>query len=275
MAWVNITGSGNRWQYENTATVSNTYKDSADGSNVAISGGIRTYTKPGGGTTQTYIRTRVMGQVNILKKSENLISSPVSGYWNATRTTLTKGFEAPDGSLNASSVIPNTDNNTHRLDAYATSGGPGDNNGLMISGQTYTASIYAKAHGYNLMNLTIDETSNNPTTNTAIFNLSTGTLVSTETGTTAGIQSVGDNWYRVFVSKTFNLATDPWSNRMLIGVINNSNAVSYAGDGSSGILCWGGMLGQSDVIEKYIPTDASASTTIERGEVSKTFFDAQ
>ena len=269
-------GSDGVWEFEDSATVSNTYPDSADGANTTVAGGVRTYNKPGdenGGQELSYLRTRVMGQVNILKKSENLISS--SGYWNATRTTLTKGFEAPDGSLNASSVIPNTDNNTHRLDAYATSGGPGDNNGLMISGQTYTASIYAKAHGYNLMNLTIDETSNNPTTNTAIFNLSTGTLVSTETGTTAGIQSVGDNWYRVFVSKTFNLATDPWSNRMLIGVINNSNAVSYAGDGSSGILCWGGMLGQSDVIEKYIPTDASASTTIERGEVSKTFFDAQ
>lgn len=112
MAWVNITGSGNRWQYENTATISNTYKDSADGSNVAISGGIRTYTKPGGGTTQTYIRTRVMGQVNLLKKSENLVSG--SGYWNTTRVALTKGFRAPDGSLNASSVIPSTDDNTHR-----------------------------------------------------------------------------------------------------------------------------------------------------------------
>jgi len=273
MAWVNITGSGNRWQYENTATISNTYKDSADGSNVAISGGIRTYTKPGGGTTQTYIRTRVMGQVNLLKKSENLVSG--SGYWNATRVALTKGFRAPDGSLNASSVIPSTDDNTHRLDAYVTSGGSGTNNGLMITGQTYTGSIYVKSHGYNLMNLAIDQTSNNPTANTAVFNLSTGTLVSTPTGTTAGIQSVGDDWYRIFISKTFNMNTDPWSNRMLIGVINNSNAVSYVGDGSSGILCWGGMLGQSDVIEKYIPTDDSASTTIERGEVSKTYFDAQ
>ena len=108
-----------------------------------------------------------------------------------------------------------------------------------------------------------------------IFNLSNGTLVSTQTGTSAGIQSVGDDWYRVFISKTFNMNTDPWSNRVLIGVIKNDGTVSYAGDGSSGILCWGGMLGQSDVIEKYIPTDASASTTIERGEVSKTFFDAQ
>ena len=55
MAWVDVPGSNSIWQYENTATISNTYKDSADGSNVAISGGVRTFTKPGGGTTQVYI----------------------------------------------------------------------------------------------------------------------------------------------------------------------------------------------------------------------------
>ena len=62
MAWVDVPGSNSIWQYENTATISNTYKDSADGSNVAISGGVRTFTKPGGGTTQGYIRCRKKGE---------------------------------------------------------------------------------------------------------------------------------------------------------------------------------------------------------------------
>ncbi len=62
MAWVDVPGSNSIWQYENSATISNTYKDSADGSNVAISGGVRTFTKPGGGTTQVYIRTRKKGE---------------------------------------------------------------------------------------------------------------------------------------------------------------------------------------------------------------------
>ena len=52
MAWVDVPGSNSIWQYDNAATISNTYKDSADGSNVAISSGVRTFTKPGGGTTQ-------------------------------------------------------------------------------------------------------------------------------------------------------------------------------------------------------------------------------
>lgn len=62
MAWVTVTGSNSIWQYENSATVSNTYPDSADGANSAISGGVRTYTKPGGGTVQTYIRCRKTGE---------------------------------------------------------------------------------------------------------------------------------------------------------------------------------------------------------------------
>lgn len=62
MAWVTVPGSNSIWQYENTATASNTYSDSAAGANSTISGGIRTYTKPGtSDTVQTYIRCRKTG----------------------------------------------------------------------------------------------------------------------------------------------------------------------------------------------------------------------
>lgn len=59
MAWVTVPGSNNIWEYENTATITHTYSDSADGANSTISGGIRTYTKPGTSeNTQVYIRCR-------------------------------------------------------------------------------------------------------------------------------------------------------------------------------------------------------------------------
>ena len=61
MAWVDISGSNSIWQYDNAATISNTYPDSADGANSVIASGIRTYTKPGGGTVQVYIRCRKKG----------------------------------------------------------------------------------------------------------------------------------------------------------------------------------------------------------------------
>ena len=62
MAWVDVPGSSAVWQYENSATAANTYSDSGAGANSAFSGGIRTYTKPGGGTVQVYIRCRKTGE---------------------------------------------------------------------------------------------------------------------------------------------------------------------------------------------------------------------
>ena len=61
MAWVDVPGSSSIWQYENTATASNTYSDSGAGANSAFSGGVRTYTKPGGGTVKVYARVRKKG----------------------------------------------------------------------------------------------------------------------------------------------------------------------------------------------------------------------
>ena len=61
MAWVDVPGSSSIWQYENSATAANTYSDSGAGANSAFSGGVRTYTKPGGGTVKVYARTRKKG----------------------------------------------------------------------------------------------------------------------------------------------------------------------------------------------------------------------
>ena len=62
MAWVTVPGSDGIWEYDNTAIVTNTYPDSADGANSVVANGIRTYTKPDvGGTVQVYMRTRKVG----------------------------------------------------------------------------------------------------------------------------------------------------------------------------------------------------------------------
>lgn len=63
MAWVTIVGSNGIWQYDNAATISDTYSDSANGANVSISGGVRTYIKPVSGVVEkTYIKTRKVGE---------------------------------------------------------------------------------------------------------------------------------------------------------------------------------------------------------------------
>ena len=62
MAYVDVSGSNNIWEYDNAATASNTYSDSAAGANSVIASGIRTYTNPGtSDTVQVYIRCRKKG----------------------------------------------------------------------------------------------------------------------------------------------------------------------------------------------------------------------
>tara|TARA_B100000676_G_scaffold94150_1_gene93902 strand:+ start:836 stop:1066 length:231 start_codon:yes stop_codon:yes gene_type:complete len=61
MAWVPVLNKANQnteWQYENTATASNTYSDA----NGSYSGGIRTFTFANGNVQQTYVRCRKAGE---------------------------------------------------------------------------------------------------------------------------------------------------------------------------------------------------------------------
>src|SRR5210317_1887099 len=59
MAWVTVPGSNNIWEYENTATIADTYPDSADGANSTITNGIRSWVRPGTSETlECYIKCR-------------------------------------------------------------------------------------------------------------------------------------------------------------------------------------------------------------------------
>ena len=211
----------------------------------------------------------VLGE-NLLPRSENIISG--SGAWSATRTTVSKGVAAPNGTSEASSVIPSNDNNTHRLDAFLSSGGSGTGGGLMTTGESYTFSIFAKSAGYDFINLTIDETSNNPISNTAVFNLSTGAVASTGSGITSSITDIGDGWYRCRISRAFTMKNDPFSNRVLIGVMESATTVSFVGDTTSGVHVWGGQLEEGTTLTSYqytsrqpLSSSLSVTSTVDFG----------
>ena len=81
MAWVTVPGSDNIWEYDNAATISDTYPDSADGANSTISGGIRTYTKPGtSDTVQVYIKTRKAGETTERGELSKTFYDSTSGH---------------------------------------------------------------------------------------------------------------------------------------------------------------------------------------------------
>jgi len=81
MAWVTVPGSDGIWEYDNTAIVTNTYPDSADGANSVIANGIRTYTKPGtSDTVQVYIRTRKAGETKERGELSKTFYDSTSGH---------------------------------------------------------------------------------------------------------------------------------------------------------------------------------------------------
>lgn len=54
MAWEPVPGTNNVWEYDTEATADDTYPDTPG----EISGGVRSFTLPGGNERQTYIKCR-------------------------------------------------------------------------------------------------------------------------------------------------------------------------------------------------------------------------
>ena len=258
MAWVDVTGSSGVWEYENTATAANTYPDSADGANSTVSGGIRTHTRPGtSAVTKTYLRVRKKGQINHYLNSE-----AVQSWIDSNTTTTQNATVAPDGLTTADKIIPTTALAPHykRQDFVMTA--------------PYTYSVFVKPAGYNFIKLFAGGSS----TASANFNLATG-----EVGTTGGtgfgsaaILSLENGWYRCQITSTTSTSAVA-GGVYVTSVASNpvTSGFSEAGDGTSGVFVWGGMINSGTFASRYIKTGASASTTIERGEVSKTYYDNQ
>tara|TARA_B110000483_G_C18119145_1_gene512856 strand:- start:61 stop:1374 length:1314 start_codon:yes stop_codon:yes gene_type:complete len=245
-------GSNGLWQYENTATVSNTYPDSADGANTTVVAGVRSYNKPDGGTVKTYLRVRKKGQINLFHYSEQFDNS----YWTKYQASITANAGvAPDGTTTADKFIPDTTaSSVHAIDTIGF--------GAVPAG-TYVLSVYVKADGYNFFHLRVDGVN-------SFFNLTTGVVVSTGTGVTTTIEDSGNGWYRCSATRTFGGAA-----RASFGITETGTSRNFTGDGTKGGLLWGTQINEGTVLTPYIKTGASASTTIERGEVSKSYFDLQ
>ena len=256
-----FTGSNGHWQYENTATVSNTYPDSADGANTTVVAGVKSYNKPDGGTVKTYLRTRKKGQINKALYSENFDNA----WWKLTVVTLTANAGvAPDGTNTAYKVTPTTASRTDQR-LYR----------QYWNSINHTASIFAKSAGYDYINITFQ--SGADTTQGVQFNLATGVVVTSQHAT-GKIYDAGNGWYRCSVIPT----TNTQSSHAMFHPSNGSTPdqdffrpTAWAGDGTSGVLMWGAQISEGLIVTPYIKTTNAVSTTIERGEVSKTYFDLQ
>ena len=147
---------------------------------------------------------------------------------------------APDGTFTADKVIENTSTGQHRT--FQSRSG-------LISGQVFTASVYLKSAGRTSVG--VWET----IVGGAVFDLSNGSVQSTNAGVTATINDAGNGWYRCSIS----LATGGTSFTLQIrGFVAGS--ATYTGDGTSGWYVWGAQLTEGSLLTPYIPTTTAAIT---------------
>jgi hypothetical protein len=158
--------------------------------------------------------------------------------WTKTNSSITaNAATAPDGTLTGDKHIPD---NGATIGAGATDTRVYQSPSV-TSGSSYTLSIYAKAGEYDQLAIAVITSP----TNSAIFSLTLGTVVS---GAGATITSVGNGWYRCTLTFT---ATSTGS--LQIRWSSESSTVS-TGDGTSGIYAWGAQLAVGPNALDYTPT---------------------
>ena len=159
--------------------------------------------------------------------------------WVKFNTTVTaNNTTAPNGTLTADKLIEGALTSTfgfYKLVASA-AGANAD----------VTITCYAKYNGRNvrLTNSYLSDASN--------FDLQNGTVISNIGSGVGSIESVGNGWYRC----TLKTTTDGSGNAGLtLYLLDSSNNISYAGNGSSGAYLWGAQLNEGTTAKDYQKTE--------------------
>jgi hypothetical protein len=182
-------------------------------------------------------RTNVQGLVertpyNLLSQSETFDNS---SWTKASLTVAANTISAPNGTLTADTLIEDTSNSVHRIF-----------NNVAVSVSTSIAStysVYLKSAGRTRAWVRDNDLLG------ALFNLSTGTIVSTDSGVTASITNVGDSWYRCTITKVSSSV----SGRIVV-YLDNGTSDTYIGNGTNALYIWGAQLVEGAYPLEYFPT---------------------
>jgi hypothetical protein len=172
-----------------------------------------------------------------------LYSEDASNWSLGSVTVSTNSTTAPDGTLTADLAIPTASNVFHRVARSLTS---------LTIGQFYTASVYAKAGGYNVLNFRFDgQDSTAGYINVVSFDLSTGNVtvsgyydnnVQGSTPLDYSITNVGNGWYRCSVTVQLVGTTTTY---LAYHVASSATVSQFTGNGTSGIYFWGMQVEQA------------------------------
>lgn len=178
-------------------------------------------------------------RTNGLLRSDDLSS----GSWAKTGATIAANVAtAPDGTMTADKIVEDSSTGQHGV--AQTTGSPAT---------TYSTSFWAKAAERSWLFFQPVNTSSGVT---AYVNLATGAIGNTTGIVTASTKRYPTGWWRIqMIYATLG------SSICTVRAATRNGAVSYAGDGSSGIYVWGlqAEIGWS-APSSYIPTAGSAVT---------------
>ena len=161
-----------------------------------------------------------------------LQSNTFTTTWVTSNATVTaNSVVSPDGSVNASTIVPTTSTNSHLIDQS-----------IAVTAGSWNVSFYLKSDGYTKIGIREDAI----TGASVAVDLSIGaTLYTTGTNTTS-VTSVGNGWYRVSMNYTVSAnASHTYSIYVLPASYTTGSfyGINWAGDGASGVYVYGASGG--------------------------------
>lgn len=167
--------------------------------------------------------------------------------WNKSACSVTaNATTAPDGNTTADKIVEDTSTAQHYI--YQSQSA--------AASTAYTYSIHVKAaERTSFMLATYDGT----TTLTAVFNLSTASITSVDSGASASIKKTGNGAYRCSITVTSGAGATSIRGTTYL---HNGTSLTYAGDGTSGIYAWGAQLGTGNYATSYIATTSAQVTRV-------------
>jgi hypothetical protein len=181
-------------------------------------------------------------QTNLLTNSEAFDNA----VWLKTASTVVANTTAaPDGSMTADLLYPNTTGNNRGCYQSAPSS-------VVTTAVAKAFSIYAKAAG--LSHVYLQDA--NAGAQRTWFNVATGTVGTTAADHTASIVDVGNGWYRCIVSTSI-----AWGAGAVVGwqTANADNSIVSTANGTDGVFIWGAQLVQGTTPGDYKATYATAA----------------
>jgi hypothetical protein len=168
-----------------------------------------------------------------------------NAYFTKAASSVTANAAiSPSGYQDADKLVPDTSNAIHSV--YRSS--------QPIVGGIY--SVFAKADGYNWI-LLASHPSSSPAARGAFFNVGNGTIGTAAAGINAKIENYGNGWYRCSINEGGSPSTI-WS----VIPTNADNVTTFAGNGTDGVLIWGGQNEQGSYATSYIPTLGASVTRV-------------